>query len=126
MAMERMRRFVAAIALGLASGTADGCGGVGGSPRFDASTEEAAHASIEAMKAGLGDDARKRLADDLATFTPTRPDAALTGARKKARAKSAAVDKPNVIFKPLDGLTAAEIHDKAEQTRMVRKSRSPN
>jgi hypothetical protein len=124
MSIDTPRRFAAAIALAFLSYLATGCGL---SHRFDATSEETVKASIEAMCAGKSEDQRKQLADDLATFTPTRPDASLTGA-KKSRAKPAAAsstDPPNGLYKPLHGLTADEIHDKAETTRRVRKSRSP-
>jgi hypothetical protein len=89
--------------------------GCGGAPRFDASSDAAARASVERMKSGLSPEAQKQLDDDIAAV-------ALPGVMATAfRALSGMVGGPPpdaadvaAAFRPLDGLTASEIHEKAE------------
>ncbi|HUT33277.1 MAG TPA: DUF6694 family lipoprotein [Planctomycetota bacterium] len=89
--------------------------GCGNTARMDTSSDEAVKKSIEKMTAGMTDDEKKEfIADCMAVVFPDMMRSAFEGAfgeRKEEIATRAA------LFQPLDGLTVAEIHAKAEQAR---------
>jgi hypothetical protein len=80
--------------------------------RIDATTDATAEASIDAMREGLTEDQKERLQSDMKALTmPVMMGALLKeppeGGRLTARD----------LARPLHGLTAAEIHDKAQARR---------
>jgi hypothetical protein len=106
--MSTRRAPIVALSLALAvAGCSDGA------PRIDASTDQTARASLERMRAGLSEAQRDALAGDIATV-------AMPAMIKRAFASGNMGEGPAVSLKPIDGLTAAEIHERAEA---IRKSR---
>jgi hypothetical protein len=108
--MPAARALMIALALSLGLAVA----GCGGPPRFDATNDDTAKASVDRMKAGLSEAQRYALAKDMATV-------AMPALMKQAFSRMGA-DKggkigPAEAMKPLHGLTAAEIHERAEGVR---------
>jgi hypothetical protein len=106
--MSTRRAPIVALSLSL---VVAGCGG--GAPRIDASTDETARASLDRMRAGLSKAQRDALAGDISTV-------AMPAMIKRALASRNMSEGPAVSLKPIDGLTAAEIHEKAEAIRKGR------
>jgi hypothetical protein len=94
-------------------------GGCGGAPTFDASSDKTANKSMEVMTAKLPDAEKKQFAAD--TMTLVSP-AFMKSAMASAFSKTAKPDTSAAgVFKPLHGLTRAQIHEQAEQIRAARK-----
>ena len=96
-----------------------GCGGPAGptdpAARFDASTDETAKASISRVQAGMTEFQRGQMAQDMATVSIS----AMMGESLEALKKGQRVEMgPAESLKPADGLTAAELHEKAEAIRL--------
>lgn len=92
-----------------------GCG-VGGPPRFDGSSQAAANKSVDRLSAGMTQAQKEEFGRDVLALTALP---AMRAAFKGGISKAAAAPAPDpvVYFKPIDGLTAAEIHEKAKATR---------
>jgi hypothetical protein len=89
---------------------AAGCGP--DAARIDATTDATAEASIDAMRQGLTEDQKKRLRADMMALTMPVLMAALPK-EPPGRGRLTAKD----LAGPLHGLTAAEIHNKAQARR---------
>ena len=97
--------------LALLTLTITGCG----SPTIDASSAGALAASIKKINRSLSEPDQLTFAKDCSTII--FPDALRVAARNDIqRAWSRALADPT-HFKPLHGLTASQVHDKAEQSR---------
>ena len=107
--MCRNASLAAALLLSLAT---IGCDG---SPRFDMSSEESAKASIEKLSAGMSPTERQSFAKDMATVV-SRDGVKKAVQETDKNGTSAPADK-TAIYKPLHGLSVADLHDKAEAIR---------
>ena len=94
--------------------------GCGGGPRLDATSMDSFGASRKAMEADLTDKQKSQLAKDLADALG--PEAARM-AMNNTFSKEKSTTNPIDIYKSLDGMTAEEIHLKAEENRQARKKR---
>jgi hypothetical protein len=94
--------------------------GCGGGPRLDATSMDTLAASRKAMETDMTDNQKRQLATDLADALG--PEAAQT-AMKNAFSKEKKETSQSELYKPLQGLTATEIHDRAETNRQARKKR---
>lgn len=91
--------------------------GCGGTPTVDCSSEAALDASIKRISGSLTEQQKSQFASDCVTVTaPALMKAAFAGAFAKGGERPAQPDKL-AIFKPLDGLTSGQVHDKAEEVR---------
>jgi hypothetical protein len=79
--------------------------------RLDASSDEALKKSMERMTAGMSDQQKKQFTEDCLTVV------LLDGFKIALEDKGGAPLSSAKMFKPLDGLTVAEIHDKAEEAK---------
>ena len=88
-----------------------GCGGTAGSaPRLDTTSEATLKSSMEKLTAGMTEDQKRQLtADTLSITMPTMMKELAKGTARKVEGVE--------FFAPLNGLTAAEIHQRAEQAR---------
>jgi hypothetical protein len=102
----RLATFALAIAM-----MAPGCG----QPRFDASTAETAKASMERLSAGMNLEQKTALGKDMATVLMV--DGLKTAFDSAFGTSGSAPPDKVAAFRSLHGLTAAEIHDKAEAIR---------
>jgi hypothetical protein len=109
--MCRNASLAAAVLLSLATVGCDG------SPRFDISNEESAKASIEKLSAGMSPTQRQTFAKDMATVLSQ--DGVKKAVQETEKNRTAAPADKTAIYKPLHGLTAAELHDKAEAIRQA-------
>ena len=94
---------------------------VGETPRLDASSEARLRASLERMTAGMSDAQKKEFYADCIELT-------LPDTMKSAFQLTFLHDRPlwsngPRMFKPLKGMTAAEIHRKAEGARRASRVR---
>ncbi len=90
--------------------------GCGGGARLDASSKEKLEDSMKAMRAGMTDVQKREFAQDLATAVGQ--GAMMSGfAAGGEKGKEAAASNPADAYKPLNGMTAEEIHDKAVERR---------
>lgn len=106
-----MKRRVAAFVLSTLVVT--GCGGgglVGGTPTIDATDTDRLASSMTRMRERLDDAHKTQLAADILLLTAPKD------ASGKVRANAIQAGGPEAM-KPLQGLTAEEIHAKAEQLR---------
>jgi hypothetical protein len=93
-----------------------GCGG----PRFDATSEATAKASMERMSSGMSTAEKEEFGKDV--MTVVMGDAMQTALSSMANAvqlPKGEIAKPasTLMFTSINGLTRAEIHAKAEQVR---------
>jgi hypothetical protein len=94
--------------------------GCGGGARLDATSLDTFTASRKAMEAGMSDNQKRQLATDLADALG--PEAALA-AMKNTFSKEKVATSQTELYKPLQGMSAEEIHNKAEENRQKRKKR---
>lgn len=89
--------------------------GCGSSPRLDATTQETFKASTEKVEAGMSEQEKREFQRDLATVTMVDrlKDMGKTG----AKATTSQSSDPMAIYKPVDGLTAWDVHEKAVAAR---------
>jgi hypothetical protein len=89
--------------------------GCGASDRIDATSQESLGQSIKRIKAGMPKADQDALAKDLATVTfAANAKTMVANALSKTSNKSFISSE---MFKPLHGLTAAQVHEKAELIR---------
>jgi hypothetical protein len=85
-------------------------GGCGGDPRLDTTNKQTYEASRKAIEAGMTDAQKREFArDTMAALGP----AAVQAAMKKNFSNTAGPANPADMYKPLNGMTAEEIHAKA-------------
>jgi hypothetical protein len=100
-----------------------GCGS--GAPRVDTSSEANLKTSLEKIKGGMNDDERRQFASD--TVALMMPDmeknAAQNQSQPAAPNKSPSAPSQTEFFKSMNGMTAAEIHAKAEAIRQEAKAK---
>jgi hypothetical protein len=89
---------------------AAGCGP--GAVRIDATTDAIAEASIDAMRQGLTEDQKEQLQADMMALTMP----VLMAAMLKEPPEGGRLTAKD-LTRPLHGLTAAEIHDRAQARR---------
>ncbi len=90
--------------------------GCSGAARLDASSDDALKKSLEKMTAGMTDEQKKQfLGDCMAVVLPEAMKNAFQDAFKKDKQAEPATSSK--LFKPLDGMTVGEIHDRAESAR---------
>jgi hypothetical protein len=90
---------------------ATGCGG----PKLDTTSTASAKESMEKMMAGMTDEQKKEfVADCMIAAGSDFMKSAFQNAFSKDRSL---MPDDTTLFKPLNGLTVAEIHAKAEETR---------
>jgi hypothetical protein len=94
--------------------------GCGGGARLDATSTDTFAASRKAMEAGMTDKQKRQLATDFADALG--PEAAQATVRNTF-SKEKTTTSPTEIYKTLQGLSAEEIHNKAEENREKRKKR---
>jgi hypothetical protein len=91
-----------------------------GAPKFDATTEASAKASMEAMTAGLSSTEKEEFSRDVMSVVM------MDGLQAAFRSMAKGVQAPNEsspkfgsaeMFRPIQGLTRAQIHAKAEEKR---------
>ena len=93
--MHRLaRRLTAVLSAGFLLSLLAGCG----APRFDATSEATANASLKAIGAALGDDGKRQLSVDL--MTVSMPQIMKGSFARKAADRPST--KPNDLFKSLD------------------------
>jgi hypothetical protein len=104
--MRRTQIVMAALFLGALAGC-------GSAKRVDATSQETLNTSMAAMKASMNEADSKQFQADVTTVTTlgTVKEEAAPGLTSKKQKKP--IDK----FKPIDGMSAAEIHSKAEELR---------
>jgi hypothetical protein len=91
--------------------------GCGRSPRLDTTNEETYKASQKAITADMTDAQKREFAGDIAAAIG--PEAMQSGLRNTfSKDKSSA--NPTAMYKSLNGMTADEIHAKAEENRRKR------
>jgi hypothetical protein len=91
--------------------------GCGRSPRLDTTSEETYKASQKAITADMTDAQKREFAGDIAAAVG--PEAVQAGLRNTfSKDKSQA--SPTAMYKSLNGMTAEEIHAKAEENRRKR------
>ncbi len=105
-----MRRFIPALLLLIPAG----CGG--GGDRLDASSNDAVIASKARLMEKMTDAQKKQFADDCQTVI------AVSAADFHGKRKPGPPDQ-SVFLKDVDGLTVAQIHEKAEAARAEMKNR---
>jgi hypothetical protein len=103
-----MKRWIAALVCLAAVGCT-------GEPRLDTTSEETFNASVEKIGQKLDDAGKKQLAEDMATITMTGAMKAVGQVFSNENAKGAST-APDVM-KDLNGLTASQLHSKAEEIR---------
>jgi hypothetical protein len=92
--------------------------GCGGGARLDATNTDTFSASRKAMEAGMTDKQKRQLATDFADAVgPEAREATM----KNTFGKEKSTTSPTEIYKSLQGLSAEEIHNKAEENREKRK-----
>ena len=92
--------------------------GCGGGPRLDATSMETYAVTRKALETGMTDNQKRQLAKDFAdALGPEAAQAAMKNTFSKEKATTNQID----IYKSLDGMTAEEIHLKAEENRTARK-----
>ena len=108
--MRKSRIIPAALVLGILTGC-------GSAKRLDATDDETLKTSMAAMKASMNEADSKQFQADVQTAASLGPskEATIPGVTRQKQSKP--IDK----FKPLDGMTAAEIHSKAEEIRVQAK-----
>ena len=84
--------------------------GCGGAPRLDATSKESYEASRKAIESGMTDAQKREFARD--TMAAIGPDA-VKAAVQRNFSKDKSASSPTDMFKPLNGMTADEIHAKA-------------
>jgi hypothetical protein len=94
--------------------------GCGVGPRLDATSMDSFAASRKAMETDMTDNQKRQLAKDLGDALGQ--EAAMANA-KNTFSKEKKETSLNDAYKPLQGLTATEIHDRAEANRAKRKAR---
>jgi hypothetical protein len=94
--------------------------GCGGGARLDSTSTDTFTASRKALEAGMTDNQKRQLATDFADALG--PEAAAE-AMKNTFSKEKTVAGPTDRYKPLQGMNAEEIHNKAEENRQKRKKR---
>jgi hypothetical protein len=93
-----------------------GCGGA----KLDATSVETFTASRKAMEASMTDNQKRQFAKDLSdALGPEVAQATM----KNTFSKEKTTTSPTEIYKSLQGMSAEEIHDRAEQNRQSRKKR---
>lgn len=95
--------------------------GCGGTPRLDMTDDATAAASLQVMQKTLSENGKKALTLDMMTVAGP----AIMGQAFQAALTKGASPKPSpsAMFKALHGMTAAEIHDRAEAARAAMKRR---
>ena len=88
--------------------------GCGGAPRFDVSSEESTKASRDRMEAALTPLEKEALKKDIGTVVMQD---GLQRAVQDASSREKSPSDRSAVFKTLQGLTAWEIHEKAETIR---------
>jgi hypothetical protein len=94
--------------------------GCSGEPQLDTSSNESFKASLYRMGKGMTGQQRKQLDRDVFTLALTQGLAdAFSGAQDRADKKAG--DLPSVnLLRVLNGMTAAEVHAKAEDVRRAK------
>ena len=102
--------------LAVALATAFAISGCGGPARLDTASEESLKASKKAMTFGMTNEQQEEFADDLRAAV-LLDELGKMGVGQKSTMFQ--MDEPNELemFKPLHGMTAAQIHTKAEEVR---------
>jgi hypothetical protein len=101
--MHRFHVLLVGIMLGVLTGCSSG-------KRVDATSVESAKSSLAAIKAALPPDEVKQFDTDVMTVMTTRDTSASAGVSPKQRTQAE-------IYKSMDGMTASEIHARAEELR---------
>jgi hypothetical protein len=109
--MRKFRIITTALVLGILTGC-------GSAKRLDVTDDQTLKTSMAAMKASMNEADSKQFDADVQTVSTTAPpkEAATPGLTSQKQRKP--IDK----FKPLDGMSAAEIHSKAEEIRAQAKT----
>lgn len=105
-----MRTALSSVVL-VAMFAVSGCGG--GGPRLDASSQQKLEDSMKAMRATMTDPQKREFAQDMAAALGQGAMMSGLGGGDKGKTATSASN----AYKPLDGLTAEEIHAKAEEAR---------
>ena len=93
-----------------------GCGG----PKLDVTNVDTFTASRKAMEASMTDNQKRQLANDLRdALGPEVAQATMDNTFSKEKKTTSPTD----MYKSLQGLTAEDIHNKAEENRQSRKKR---
>jgi hypothetical protein len=97
--------------------------GCGGSPRLDASSDATLEASTKRITAGMTEEQKKAFVSDMgAAVLPGAMKSVFENAFKKGANKTPP-QSGHEVFKPLHGMTASEIHAKADRERQQLKER---
>jgi hypothetical protein len=94
--------------------------GCGGAPKLDASSMAAYQASVKAMTADMTENQKRKFAAD--TMAALGPEAADENMKRTFSKEKSAVD-PVDMYKPLDGMTVAQIEAKAAANKDRRKKK---
>jgi hypothetical protein len=92
-----------------------------GAPRFDASSDAAVDASMDRLSQGMSQEDKDKFGLAVAALTMTDGLKSAVGALVSQVEAPSGTDKPETVktemFKPLDGLTAAEIVARADDKK---------
>jgi hypothetical protein len=101
------RSHIVFVALVLVLGSLAGCSS---GKRVDATTVESAKKSLAEIKGSLGPDEAKQFDADVMTVMTTRDTSASAGVSPKQRTQAE-------IYQSIDGMTASQIHARAEELK---------